>query len=193
MASLHQAIAERLPMRLAFYESFLNPEGLRDGKIGLAPLTAVISFLRLEGVHYAPIVAAAGTYAAEWTVASMSPLRRRMIAAMPEWLRRRLVLRLAGELVRSSCDQSHATWQVRKGQGQVQLHASIFCTVREPVHSPLCGFYAAAGQQLLRTFRLPLRLDTGTCRATSRAEVPCVLTLVTSEETIEPMSMESVA
>ncbi len=49
VASLHQGIADTLPQRLSFYESWLHAEGLRDGTIGLAPLYAVLSFLRQEG------------------------------------------------------------------------------------------------------------------------------------------------
>src|SRR5439155_25272548 len=40
-ASLHQAIGDVLPQRLDFYEVWLKSEGLRDGSIGLAPMTAV--------------------------------------------------------------------------------------------------------------------------------------------------------
>ena len=46
IASLHQGIAETLPDRLEFYENWLTVEGLREGTIGLAPLHAVLSFLR---------------------------------------------------------------------------------------------------------------------------------------------------
>ena len=49
VASLHQGISDILPMRLTFYESWLDAEGLREGTIGLAPLYAVLSFLRQEG------------------------------------------------------------------------------------------------------------------------------------------------
>ena len=52
VASLHQAIADILPTRLAFYENWLNADGLREGTIGLAPLYAVLSFLRQEGDAY---------------------------------------------------------------------------------------------------------------------------------------------
>ena len=52
VASLHQGIADILPTRLTFYENWLNAEGLRDGTIGLAPLYAVLSFLRQEGDAY---------------------------------------------------------------------------------------------------------------------------------------------
>ena len=54
VASLHQAIADLLPTRLEFYENWLNVAGLREGTIGLAPLTAVLSFLRTEGQAYTP-------------------------------------------------------------------------------------------------------------------------------------------
>ena len=95
VASLHQGIADILPTRLGFYENWLNAEGLREGTIGLAPLYAVLSFLRQEGEAYQMITTRAGEYAAEWTVQSMSPVQRSMIRAAPGWMRRRLLLRLA--------------------------------------------------------------------------------------------------
>ena len=52
VASLHQAIADILPSRLEFYENWLNAHGLREGTIGLGPLSAVLSFLRSEGEAY---------------------------------------------------------------------------------------------------------------------------------------------
>ena len=56
VASLHQAIAELLPDRLEFYENWLSTAGLREGTIGLAPLHAVLSFLRSEGEIYGHVV-----------------------------------------------------------------------------------------------------------------------------------------
>ena len=76
VASLHQGIADILPTRLGFYENWLNAEGLREGTIGLAPLYAVLSFLRQEGEAYNIITTRAGEYAAEWTVQSLPPPRR---------------------------------------------------------------------------------------------------------------------
>src|SRR5438128_2017805 len=76
VASLHQAITDVLPSRLAFYESWLNTSGLRHGTIGLAPLYAVLSFLRQEGEAYAQVTTRAGEYAAEWTVTAMRPAAR---------------------------------------------------------------------------------------------------------------------
>ena len=90
VASLHQGISDVLPTRLAFYESWLDAQGLRDGTIGLAPLYAVLSFLRQEGSEaYETITTCAGVYAAEWTVESMPPLQRRFIKSAPAWLRGR--------------------------------------------------------------------------------------------------------
>src|SRR4051794_38207775 len=83
VASLHQAIADLLPTRLEFYENWLNVAGLREGTIGLAPLTAVLSFLRTEGHAYNLITSRAGEYAAAWTFENVSPMERRGIRALP--------------------------------------------------------------------------------------------------------------
>ena len=102
VASLHQGIADLLPTRLEFYEAWLNPGGLREGRIGLAPLAAVLSFLRQEGEPYHLIAARAGEYTAEWTVAELSPLRKRIINAAPPAIRKRLVIGVARFMVRST-------------------------------------------------------------------------------------------
>src|SRR6185312_1913802 len=108
VASLRQGIADILPTRLTFYENWLNAEGLREGTIGVAPLFAVLSFLRQEGDAYRMITTRAGEYAADWTVQSMPSMRRAIIKAAPVWLRRRLLLRLARHLVRDTYQGSRA-------------------------------------------------------------------------------------
>lgn len=173
VASLHQSIADLLPTRLTFYENWLNAEGLREGTIGLAPLYAVLSFLRQEGEAYQIITTRAGEYAAEWTVASLPPMRRAVIKAAPVWLRSRLLLRLAAQLVRNSYQGSRAVSRLRGGMASVDVRASIFCTVREPVPQPLCGFYAAAITRLLELFNLSARTDVVACRGTGEAS--CVM------------------
>src|SRR5438445_13404117 len=173
VASLHQGIADILPTRLGFYENWLNAEGLRAGTIGLAPLYAVLSFLRQEGAAYNLITTRAGEYAAEWTVESMPPLRRSLIRAAPLWLRRRMLLRLSKRLVRDSYRGSRAISRLRRGMASVDVRASIFCTVRERVPQPLCGFYAAAFTRLLALFNLPARTAVVACRGTG--EPTCVL------------------
>ncbi len=177
VASLHQSIADILPMRLSFYENWLHSEGLREGTIGLAPLYAVLSFLREEGRKegdiYRMITARAGEYAAEWTVESMKPIRRSALKAAPEWLRRRLVVRVAKDVVRSSYGASRPSSRVRGGTANIALRASIFCTVREPVPYALCGYYAAAFTRLLMLFNLKARTEVVACRGTG--EPICVL------------------
>src|SRR5437879_1247710 len=133
VASLHQGIADILPTRLAFYENWLSVGGLRNGTIGLAPLYAVLSFLRQEGDAYEMITTRAGEYAAEWTVLSLSALQRTAIKAAPRWLRSRILLWLARQLVRSSYRGSRAIAHVTRGTARIDLRASIFCSVREPV------------------------------------------------------------
>ena len=168
VASLHQGIADVLPSRLVFYENWLNAEGLREGTIRLAPLYAVLSFLRLEGDAYREITARAGEYAADWTVQSMPAASRALINATPPWLRRRLILRLAGQLVRSSFGGNRTIARLRKGTASVEVRASVFCTVREPVLQPLCGFYAAAVTRLMTLFRVTARTEVIECRATGK-------------------------
>jgi bacteriochlorophyll 4-vinyl reductase len=173
VASLHQGIADILPTRLAFYENWLNAEGLREGTIGLAPLYAVLSFLRQEGEAYQMITTRAGEYAAEWTVQSMPGAQRTMIKAAPAWLRGRLILRLAGQLVRSSFTGNRAISRVRRGTADIELRASVFCTVRAPTPQPLCGFYAAAVTRLMTLFSMPAQAQVVTCRGTG--EPTCIL------------------
>jgi len=178
VASLHQGIADILPMRLGFYENWLNAEGLRDGTIGLAPLYAVLSFLRQEGQAYHTITARAGEYAAEWTVDSMAPVQRAVIKAAPSWLRKRLLLRLARALVRDSYRGSRAVSKVRRGMANIDVRASIFCSVREPVPHPLCGFYAAAFTRLLSLFNLTQRAEVVSCRGTGEQSCMVRIALV---------------
>jgi bacteriochlorophyll 4-vinyl reductase len=167
VASLHQGISDTLPTRLGFYENWLDAQGLRDGTIGLAPLYAVLSFLRQEDDEaYQTITTCAGVYAAEWTVESMPPLRRKLIKAAPAWLRGRLLLHLARRLVTQSYSGSHAVTRLRRGQASVLLRESVFCSVREPVAHPLCGFYVAAFKRLNALFDLSAPVEVVSCRAT---------------------------
>ena len=173
VASLHQAIADILPTRLAFYENWLNAEGLREGTIGLAPLYAVLSFLRQEGDAYQLIATRAGEYAAEWTVQSMSSAHRALIKSSPPWMRSRMLLRLAGQLVRSSYRGSRAVSRLRRGTASVDVRASVFCTVREPVPYALCGFYAAAFTRLMMIFNIGAHTEVVACRG--KGQPRCVL------------------
>jgi len=165
VASLHQAIADVLPDKLEFYENWLSSAGLRHGTIGLAPLSAVLSFLRNEGDAYNQITARAGEYAAEWTVSGMSSFERRMIRALPTPWRTRAALRTGSALIRTTYPGSRAVISVRRGAASVDLRGSLFCEVREASDLPLCGFYAAALVRILRLFELPAEAHVDECRA----------------------------
>ena len=180
LASLHQGIADLLPTRLGFYESWLHAEGLRDGSIGLAPLYAVLSFLRQEGDAYRKITTSAGEYAAEWTVESMASYERSFIRATPNWLRPRLVLRLADRLVRASYKRGRLTFRLRKNLAALDLQQSVFCDVREPVGHALCGFYAAAFARLFALFNVPAKLEVTSCRAAGGGA--CAMTVTIAHE-----------
>jgi hypothetical protein len=175
VASLHQGIADILPTRLGFYENWLNAEGLRDGTIGLAPLYAVLSFLRQEGDSYALITTRAGQYAAEWTVQSMRGWERALVKRAPRWVKRRLALRLVRRLVRECWEGNGARSTLRRGTATIDLRASIFCTVREPVGYALCGFYAAAFKTLLAELDVPSDTRVVECRGVGAAT--CVLAI----------------
>ena len=165
VASLHQAIADLLPTRLEFYENWLNVAGLREGTIGLAPLTAVLSFLRTEGHAYGLITQRAGEYAAAWTFENVSGLEVRLIRALPSSLRARAALRTARGLVRATYPGSRAITSVKKGVVTIDLRGSLFCEVRETSVEPLCGFYASAIAGVLRLFDVTADARVSACRA----------------------------
>ena len=180
VASLHQGIADLLPTRLEFYESWLNPAGLRDGRIGLAPLAAVLSFLRQEGDAYHLISARAGEYTAEWTVADMPAFQRTLIRAAPPAIRLRLVMRLARTMVRNTYRGSRAIVKWKRGKGAVHIRGSIFCEVRDKVEQPLCEFYASAIRRLLYLFNLDGDVGTEQCRATGSGQ--CLMSVFVRPE-----------
>jgi bacteriochlorophyll 4-vinyl reductase len=170
VASLHQGISDLLPLRLEFYEAWLNPAGLRDGRIGLAPMAAVLSFLRQEGESYGQVAERAGEYTAEWTVAGLPALQRTMIRAAPPAVRVRLAMRLARRMVRSTWAGSRAVVRLRGRGGAIDIRGSIFCQVRERAERPLCEFYAAAIRRLMHLFSLHVDVTTATCQATGTGQ-----------------------
>ena len=184
VASLHQAIAELLPNRLEFYENWLNVSGLRQGTIGLAPLFAVLSFLRTEGDAYSLITSRAGEYAADWTVNNLAPIERRVIGALPARLRARAALRTARALVRDTYPGSRAIVRLSRGTASVDLRGSLFCEVREASILPLCGFYASAIARVLQLFALRANARVNECRA-GGARKGCLLSVVVSAARVD--------
>jgi hypothetical protein len=177
VASLHQAIADLLPTRLEFYENWINVSGLREGTIGLAPLSAVLSFLRTEGEPYNLITSRAGEYAADWTVNNLSSLERKVIRALPTQLRTRAALRTSRALVRATYPGTRALVRVKGGIAKVDLRGSLFCEVRETSVLPLCGFYAAAIARVFYLFALRADARVTECRAAGGGKA-CVMAVV---------------
>ena len=175
VASLHQGISDLIPTRLEFYENWLHPTGMRDGRIGLAPLAAVLSFLRQDGDPYELVTERAGQYAAQWIFDNLPPLQRSVIKALPLGLRTRAALYLTKRVVRASYEGGRASSRLRRGQGTITLRRSIFCGVREPVARPLCGYYAAALSRSLTLLSVRGEVHVRSCQGAGASS--CVITL----------------
>jgi hypothetical protein len=175
VASLHQGIVDLHPTRLEFYEGWLNPSGLRDGRIGLAPLAAVLSFLRQEGEPYDLVSGRAGEYTAEWTILGLTPFHRAALRRVPPTLRARLALRVARSMVHATSTSSRAVVRWRKGRATMDIRGSILCDVRERTAHPLCEYYASAIRRLMTRFDLDADVATEQCRATGGGH--CVMSI----------------
>jgi hypothetical protein len=150
ISSLHQGIADVTPSRLEFYEEWLSPEGMRDGRIGLAPLGAVLSFVhREEAPANAEIVFRAGRYAADWTYQDLTALRRWFIRQLPTPLRTRAALGLGRRLILATVRQSRIKTRLKGDEGEVDIHSALFDQLRDPASIPMRAFYASALARLL--------------------------------------------
>jgi len=150
ISSLHQGIADVSPTRLEFYENWLSPAGMRDGRIGLAPLGAVLSFLHREEApanHHIP--ARAGRYAADWTFADLSGLRRWYIRKMPTGMRARAAVGLGKRLIVATVRESKVKTQFNGSSGAIDINSALFDQLREPATIPMRAFYASALERLL--------------------------------------------
>ena len=177
-ASLHQAIAEMLPDRLEFYELWLRSKAWRDGSLGLAPMSAVLGFLRTEETYH-QVMDKAGRLAADWTVSSMSPLKRRGVQMLPRGLRARAGLKVAADIVRDVCSASQASTRVHRTEARLDVRSSLFCRVRETPSLPLCDFYRAAAAEVLGRLGLPANARIESCHAIDGTT--CVVMLDLSE------------
>jgi hypothetical protein len=149
ISSLHQGIADVSPSRLDFYENWLSPAGLRDGRLGLAPLGAVLSFLhREEPPANDQIAARAGVCAADWTYQDLSRVRRWYIHRLPLALRARAVLGLGKRLVSATVKRSKVRSRMTGARAVVVIKSALFNQLRDPATVPMRGFYAAALQRL---------------------------------------------
>ena len=175
-----------MPSRLDFYEEWLSPDGLRDGSIGLAPVSAVIGFLRTEGELYHAVVARAGTLAAAWSVAALPTLQRRFGGSLPLTLRSHFALRIARRIVREELAMSTVSSRLRRGRGSFRVQSSVFCSVRASQNRPLCDFYAALAVETLRSFQVAAEARIDCCRAVSGPACEVSIDIVGASTATEP-------
>ncbi len=149
ISSLHQGIADVSPNRLEFYENWLTPSGMRDGRIGLAPLGAVLSFLHREEPPLNDRIATrAGVCAADWTYEELSAPRRWCIGRLPLGLRSRAALGLGKRLVLATVKQSNVKSRITGKQAAVDIKSALCNHLRNPSTVPMRGFYTAALQRM---------------------------------------------
>lgn len=151
ISSLHQGIADVSPNRLDFYENWLSPTGMRDGRIGLAPLGAVLSFLhREEAPANETIVERAGQYAADWTFAGLSGFRQWYVRRLPMGMRSRAALGLGRKLIFATVRQSKVKTRLAGATAAIDINSALFDQLRDPATIPMRAFYAAAIERLLQ-------------------------------------------
>ena len=149
-AAVHQAIADLLPMRLDFYESYLRPRGWREDAVNLAPVSAVLSFLRHEdGQTYDAVMTQAAAYAADWWMARQPWHVRHGRRLLPQWMRLRQVGTLAKRHFESSYRGTKVRVRVRRGRLDLEIRGSIFCSNREQAHEAHCRYYLAFVEALI--------------------------------------------
>jgi hypothetical protein len=150
ISSLHQGIADISPNRLEFYEGWLSPAGMHEGRIGLAPLGAVLSFLhREEPPANELIVARAGRYAADWTFADLSTARRWLIRRLPTNMRARAALGLGKKLVFATVRESKVKTHFKGTSAAIDINSALFDQLRDPATIPMRAYYASAMDRLL--------------------------------------------
>jgi bacteriochlorophyll 4-vinyl reductase len=190
VASLHQGIADMAPARLPFYEHWLSPPSIRDRRFGLAPLHAVLSFLRLEGeASYQRIMTRAGQCSADWMFAELASLERSLVRGLPASMRARAALHLSRRLVSETFRGSRARVKLRKGSGTVDIRASVFCALRDRAEWPLCVFYSAAVERFLQRFDLDARAAISQCQALGGSG--CTTTVTIGGRLAEPPAAEA--
>jgi hypothetical protein len=109
----------------------------------------------------------AGELAAEWSLAEVPPIRRRLAAVLPAALRSRLALRLTSRVARRLPPTGAAKVKVRRGRASLSLPASVFCGGRAKVAAPQCDFYRSLAVSALRGFGVAATARIDCCRAVS--------------------------
>jgi hypothetical protein len=123
----------------------------------------------------------AGQYAAQWTFDNLSAFQRSVIRSLPLTLRARAAMQLTRRVIRGSYSGSRVSLKFRKGQGTITMRSSVFCSVREPLSRPLCGYYAAALERSLALVSVRARVAVRSCQGTGAGMCVIALSLLTEE------------
>ena len=175
VAPLHEAVTQVLPARLDFYEYWLHTGGLRDGSIGLAPMTAVLGFLRAEGEAYHRVMAEAGRLAADWTIDGMSATRHTLTMKLPRSLRLRAALSSVGRIAQEGYRPCRTATRLRRGAMRFDIRNSLFCRVRGEQSAPLCTYHLAVLSRVAARCELPIEARLDSCCAMGGAS--CAIAL----------------
>jgi hypothetical protein len=179
IASLHQGIADVMPARLPFYEHWLTPPGLKNAKFGLAPLHAVLSFLRLEGrATYDQTMIRAGRYTADWAYLELGSVTRALARTLPPTLRARWALSLSRRVVKQTFRGSSARVHLRRGAGRMDIQGSIFCELRGAGEWPMCVFYCAVVEHFVQHFDIDVEVHLGECKAAGGGRCRMIVTIL---------------
>ena len=165
VAALHQGIADELPDRLEFYENWLNPQGLRNGTIGLAPLGARARIPAHGGRRVRSRDAPRGRIRGGLDVEELPPGYGGCIARVAALLRRTLAMRVARNLVQRPTAAA-ARRRASGGDAAKWKSAARFSAgVRGRSERPLCLFYAAAVARVLRLLEVEAAAAVTSCQA----------------------------
>ncbi len=175
-ASLHQAIAELLPLRLEFYENWLRPFDLFRGTVGSPQILAVLSFLRKEGDDYDLVMCRAGEHVAQSFIEDISGFTRSVACMLPVRWRVRVVLQLCSSLVKKIDNQSRAMVEVKRDSALFEIHGSPFCSIRGVVEKPLCVFYVIVLERVMNFLDISAKAQVDGCCA--RGDEVCLVSVV---------------
>src|SRR4029079_13831142 len=88
-------------------------------------------------------------YAAEWTYAELSVLRRWYIRKLPTAPRSRAALSLGKKLILATVRESKVKTSMSGASAGIDISSALFDQLRDPATIPMRGFYASAIARLL--------------------------------------------
>jgi len=148
-------------------------------------MLAVVGFLRVDGDAYDAVMSRAGRLAADWTLESLPPWRRRYMAWLPRRLRTRAMVKLAADIVRSVSRLTRVSTRLSGKTARFEVESSVFCSVRDTGATPLCTFYADLVVRVLNHFEFSASARVEQCHAMGGPV--CVLAVDLGASEAEPV------